>query len=133
MSIRPASSFARRGLRRGGLDVEAHPDAFLLPGLLAADKRGPVAEENFPFAVQYGYHFDAHEVGAFLKDIATSRGVEWIDNDIADVEVDEGGDVSALIAKDGERYEADFFFDASGFRAMIIETGTRREASRLWR
>ncbi|MCM8556214.1 tryptophan halogenase family protein [Sphingomicrobium sediminis] len=113
--------FHQTQLRRGGLAVDAHPDRFLLPGLLADQKKGPQASANFPFEVSYGYHFDAHEVGSFLKDIATERGVEWIDNEIADVEVSEDGDVAALVAKDGERYEADFFFDASGFRAMIIE------------
>jgi hypothetical protein len=33
----------------------------------------------------------------------------------------EGGDVVALEANDGRRFEADFFVDASGFRALIIE------------
>lgn len=107
--------------RRHAFDVEAHPDAFLLPGLMAERKLAPLNPPNFPFEVTYGYHFDAHLVGQFLKDVATKRGVEWIDSLIAEVELDGEGQVSALVGDDGARHEADFFIDASGFRAMIIE------------
>ncbi|WP_343345708.1 tryptophan halogenase family protein [Sphingomicrobium sp. XHP0239] len=107
-------------LRRTGRDVPAHPDRFLLPGRLAASRRGPGHADDWPFEVSYGYHFDAHEVGQVLKRVATVRGVEWIDTEIASVDV-MGGDVAALVGTDGTRHEADFFVDASGFRAMIVE------------
>ena len=113
--------FRASRLRRSGLDVQAHPDDFLFPGLLAERKLAPLNPEHFPFEVSYGYHFDAHKVGEVLKGIATKRGVEWVDTKIASVEVDEDRQVAALIGEDGTRHEADFFVDASGFRAMIAE------------
>ncbi len=107
--------------RRHGFQVEAHPDAFLFPGLLAERRLAPLNPPNFPFEITYGYHFDAHLVGQFLKGVAVDRGVEWVDRLIQGVEVDAEGKVSALVGEDGERFESDFYIDASGFRAMIIE------------
>lgn len=107
--------------RRAGLDVPAHPDQFLLPGRLAARKLGPEGPPNFPFELSYGYHFDSGLVGEMLREVATGRGIEWLDTKIARVEVDGAGRIAALIGEDGGRHEADFFVDASGFRAMIIE------------
>ncbi|HEY7005665.1 MAG TPA: tryptophan halogenase family protein, partial [Sphingomicrobium sp.] len=107
--------------RRTGRDVPAHPDPFFVPTRIAREGLAPLAPSNFPFFVSYGYHFDAHLIGAFLRDFGTERGIEHIDARIASVELDGGGNVAALVAEDGRRFEADFFVDASGFRAAIIE------------
>jgi len=107
--------------RRTGRDVPAHPDPFFVPTRIAREGLAPLSPPNFPFFVSYGYHFDAHLIGAFLRDLGTSRGIEHVDARIASVELDERGDVVALVAEDGRRFEADFFVDASGFRAAIIE------------
>ncbi|HEU4704524.1 MAG TPA: tryptophan halogenase family protein [Sphingomicrobium sp.] len=107
--------------RRTGRDVHAHPDRFFLPTALARQRKAPLAPANFPFATSYGYHFDAHLVGAFLREVATRRGVEHIEARIASVELTPEGDVAALLTADGGRFEAEFFVDASGFRALVIE------------
>jgi 2-polyprenyl-6-methoxyphenol hydroxylase-like FAD-dependent oxidoreductase len=107
--------------RRNGIDLPAHPDPFFLPTALARGRLAPIAPPNFPFDVSYGYHFDAHLVGAYLREIATGRGVAHVDAKIADVELSPEGDVAALIAEDGQRFEAELFVDASGFRALIAE------------
>jgi 2-polyprenyl-6-methoxyphenol hydroxylase-like FAD-dependent oxidoreductase len=107
--------------RRTGRDVPAHPDHFFLATRIAREGLAPIAPPNFPFFTSYGYHFDAHLIGAFLRDLGTGRGIEHVDARIASVELDESGNVTALIAEDGRRFEADFFVDASGFRAAIIE------------
>lgn len=107
--------------RRSGVDVPAHPDSFFLPTALARKRLAPIASDNFPFDVSYGYHFDAHLVGGYLREIAVARGVEHADARIADVELAENGDVVALIADDGRRFEAELFVDASGFRSVIME------------
>ncbi|MEO7277843.1 MAG: tryptophan halogenase family protein [Sphingomicrobium sp.] len=106
--------------RRTGRDVPAHPDFFYVPTRIAREGRAPVAPANFPFDVSYGYHFDAVLLGAFLRDFATGRGALHIEARIADVELGENGDVSALVADDGRRFAADLFIDASGFRSAII-------------
>lgn len=115
--------------RRAGRDVPAHPDPFFVPTRIAREGRAPLAPLNFPFDVAYSYHFDAHLIGAFLRDFGTARQIDHVDARIATVELDEQGNVKALIAEDGRRFEADFFVDASGFRATIIE-GALKEPHR---
>ena len=116
----PRFFYATRA-RRTGRDVPAHPDPFYVPTRIAREGRAPVAPPNFPFFVSYGYHFDAHLIGAFLRDFGTQRGIRHIEARIASVDLDSSGDVKTLITDDGRRFEADFFVDASGFRAAIIE------------
>ena len=108
-------------VRRTGRDVPAHPDPFFIPTRIAREGRAPLAPPNFPFSISYGYHFDAHLIGAFLSEFGTARGIRHAEAKIASVELDDAGDVAALIADDGRRFEADLFVDASGFRAAIIE------------
>lgn len=107
--------------RRTGQDVYAHPDRFFLPTTLAHRKLAPIPSASFPFDTSYGYHFDAHLVGAFLREVATARGVEHVDARIASVGLTPEGDVAALLADDGRRFVAELFVDASGFRSVIIE------------
>jgi len=115
------SFFYNARARRTGRDVPAHPDPFYLPTRIAREGRAPVAPANFPFLVSYGYHFDAQLLGAFLREVATARGVNHVDARIASVELGADGEVAALVAEDGRRFEAELFVDASGFRAVIIE------------
>jgi hypothetical protein len=116
----PRFFYATRA-RRTGRDVPAHPDPFYVPTRIARDGRAPVAPPNFPFFVSYGYHFDAHLIGAFLRDFGTARGIEHVEARIASVELGSDGDVKGLVSDQGRRFEAELFVDASGFRAAIIE------------
>jgi hypothetical protein len=88
---------------------------------LSAQRLGPIATQNFPFDVSYGYHFDARLVGSVLRDHAKTLGVEHLERHIVEVEVSENGEVAALHTSDGERVEGDFFIDCSGFRGSIIQ------------
>lgn len=108
-------------LRRGGVDVPAHPDAFYLAPRLAAAGMGPHPSESFPFELSYGYHFDAYKVGAFLRDHAVRLGVTHLPRKVEDVRVGGEGAVDALVLDGGEAVEGDFFVDCSGFRALIAE------------
>ena len=113
--------FANARLRRHGIDAPAHPDLFFVPARLADERRAPLAPTDFPFDCGYGYHFDAVLVGQYLREVATARGVVHVDTKIASVVMSDGGDVAALVSENGQRFDADLFVDASGFRAMIIE------------
>ncbi|WP_284126167.1 tryptophan halogenase family protein [Parerythrobacter aestuarii] len=108
-------------LARRGFEVPAHPDDWFLAAALAAAGKSPHPEANFPFAPSYGYHFDAHSLGGFLREWATARGLVHMDRKVEEVELNDGGDVSALICSNGERVEGDFFIDCSGFRSMIAQ------------
>ena len=114
-------------LARRGFDVPAHPDDWFLAGRLAQDGKGPHPSESFPFPPSYGYHFDAHRLGAFLRDWATVRGVVHRPMDVVGVERHENGDIAALTGGNAERIAGDLFVDCSGFRALLAERelGTR--------
>jgi tryptophan 6-halogenase len=107
--------------RRTARDVWAHPDRYFLPAYLSAKRLGPIAAENFPFDIGYGYHFDAYLVGAFLRDHAKSSGVTHLERHITQVVRAENGHVSHLVTADGEIISGDFFIDSSGFRSTIAQ------------
>ena len=108
--------------RRTGRDVWAHPDRFFISARLAAEQRAPVAPDNFPFEISYGYHFDATLVGVFLRDHAVGKlGVMHLPRTVRDVLLDERGSVAALLTDADERIEGNFFIDASGFRSTIMQ------------
>lgn len=122
------SFFHHSRLRRGDMDVWAHPDRFSLSARLADEGLAPLPVEAFPFAVGYGYHFDATLVGQMLRDHAVETlGVVHRQATVRDVERADNGDLSALILDDETRFAADIFVDATGFRALLIEQtlGTR--------
>lgn len=108
-------------LRRAGYDVPAHPDLFYLPPLLADLRKGPHPTENFPFRLAYGYHFDAYKVGTFLAKHATNLGVVHLERRVADADIGEDGNITALVTEDGQRISGDFFVDCSGFRSILAQ------------
>jgi flavin-dependent dehydrogenase len=107
--------------RRQGIDVHAHPDRFFLAAKLSENRQGPKPNENFPFIVEYGYHFDANLVGDFLKERAKGLGVKHIEAKILDVRQSENGNITSLLSDAEETIEGDFFVDCSGFRGALIQ------------
>ncbi len=107
--------------RRQSIDVHAHPDRFFLAARLAAEKLGPIPDENFPFAVEYGYHFDAHLLGEFLKSKATSRGVTHVAARVLEVKQDSAGNIASLLTDTGQTIAGDFFVDCSGFSSLLLQ------------
>jgi tryptophan 6-halogenase len=117
----PAFFFHTRA-RRTGRDAWAHPDRFFLSAKLANQRRGPIADHNFPFDVAYGYHFDAHLVGATLRDHAVEKlGVTHLARTVKAVGLDESGRVAHLKGDDDDIIAGDFFIDCSGFRSTILQ------------
>ena len=108
-------------LARRGFDVPAHPDQWFLAASLADQCKAPHPAENFPFAPSYGYHFDAHRLGEFLRDWAVGQGVEHRPLKVVEIELTDAGDVAALLCEGGERIEGEFFVDCSGFRSFIAQ------------
>ncbi|GMG85978.1 tryptophan halogenase family protein [Biformimicrobium ophioploci] len=111
--------FRNANLRRSGLDVPANPTDFFHAPFLSASARAPVAAQPMPFEMDYGYHFDAGLLGAFLREKARSLGVRHIVDTVEHVERD-GDRVVAVRAASAGHIEADFFVDCTGFRAMLI-------------
>lgn len=77
------------------------------------DPRSPLS------TLSYGLHLDAALYVGALRDLATRNGVTATRGEITDVVVD-GGAVTAVVLKDGERIEAELFVDATGPTARLI-------------
>lgn len=108
------------GNRRLGLDVRTQPDDFFLNGVLAREGKAPVAPANFPFRMEYGYHFDSGLLGQFLRDHAVARGVTHLSRHVEAVERAQDGDIAALRTREGDLIEGDFFIDCSGFSGLLM-------------
>ncbi len=107
--------------RRMHLDVNTSPENFLINGVLASQAKGPKTPDNFPFRMEYGYHFDSHLLGAFLSDVAVSRGVIHRQEKIINVLRTDSGDVRSLQTDKGEMIEGDFFIDCTGFASVLMQ------------
>jgi tryptophan halogenase len=73
-----------------------------------------------PFIQRNAYHFDAKLVAEYFKEIAVSRGVNWIDNEVFEIDCKDNI-VNSLQLKDGSIIDLDFVFDCSGFFRIIID------------
>lgn len=107
--------------RRLGLDTRTLPDDFLLNSTLAQQGKGPIAPENFPFQIEYGYHFDSQLLGEFLSELARKRGVSFKQAHVTNVKRAESGDISSLVTDLGEEIQADFFIDCTGFSSILMQ------------
>ena len=72
------------------------------------------------FNKSYAYHFDARLVAEYFKEIALSRGVNWIDGEV-DFINHSNGTINSVKLKDDTVIELDFVFDCSGFARLIID------------
>lgn len=107
--------------RRLGLDVVTSPDKFLFNGYLAEQGLAPVTPDNFPFRIEYGYHFDSGKLGEFLKQRALQQSVNHIQTNVESATTQQNGDIAALRTKDGSTIDGDFFVDCSGFRSLLLQ------------
>lgn len=94
------------------------PVTEIVRGNLAPRRPG---EPEFSGEVGYTYHFDATKLAAFLKDIATSRGVKHILDDVDDVILDERGFVKSLTLRRQGEHAVDLVIDCTGFRGSILQ------------
>jgi len=114
--------------RRLGLLVETAPEKFLLNGYLAAQHLAPLTPANFPFRIEYGYHFDSGLLGQFLKQKALAMGVQYQAMTVTAVNQSPDGRIASLSgeiangdSKALQTLEADFFIDCTGFRASLLQ------------
>ena len=83
----------------------------------------PVMLEPWSFGtpLSYAFHLNAQKFADYLCGIATERGVSHVLDDVVDVEQHEDGSIAAVKTKGGQRLDADFFIDCTGFAALLIE------------
>ncbi|MCW8876711.1 MAG: tryptophan 7-halogenase [Kangiellaceae bacterium] len=108
-------------LRRKNVDVSAHPNHFFLMTKLAAKKLAPIAPPNFPFQMDYAYHFDSVLLGQFLKKKAIERGVKYVEGTVENAQLSENGKIASIHLKNGDELSADYFVDCSGFYSFLLQ------------
>jgi tryptophan halogenase len=93
--------------------LAAKQAAFTLP---APDPRSVLS------FVRYAYHFDASRYALYLRQYAEARGVRRVEGKIQEVVLSpESGRIEALRLTDARVLGGDFFFDCTGFRALLLE------------
>lgn len=107
--------------RRQGIDIHSHPDRFYLSAYLAQHQKTPIPQENFPFPIGYGYHFDSGLLGKFLATKAVAAGVSHIQSTVEGVGKHLNGDIAYLQLDNGENVSGDIFVDCSGFKGELIQ------------
>ena len=69
----------------------------------------------------YAYHFDAHKVGEYFKDIAMQNGVNYISAEVIDTIIDsDTGNLSHIKLDNGELIDAEMWIDCTGFAKVLI-------------
>ncbi len=86
-------------------------------------RKGPRAlnGENYEKSIGYAYHLDAGLFGEFMRDVAKSRGVEHIRDDVIEIFQDEAGAISGLQLEQGGHRPVEFVIDCTGFKSMIMK------------
>ena len=107
-------------LRRQGVDLDGHPSQFFLGWQLAQQRLAPITPPNFPFKMNYGYHFNSGQLGVFLQEWAEKRGVKYKQATVTDVVLDDQGYIDYLKTDSEETIKADFYIDSSGFRSRLL-------------
>ncbi|WP_448249684.1 tryptophan halogenase family protein [Thalassotalea agariperforans] len=105
--------------RTSGYNVEANPSQYFLTAKLSEQHKSPIPAENFPFEVNYGYHFDSAKLASFLSTFAQSKGIQHIKKKVQQVQIGSNKDISTLVLEDGEEIKGDIFFDCTGFNSVI--------------
>ena len=72
--------------------------------------------------IRYAYHIDATRYARFLRDYAEERGVVRREGVVTDVAQDGTGNIASVTLESGEVVQGDFFFDCTGFRALLTDT-----------
>ncbi|HEX8296984.1 MAG TPA: tryptophan halogenase family protein [Chthoniobacteraceae bacterium] len=96
----------------------SHTD--LASSLMREDKVFPRQANGAPdIQPWHAFHIENKKFVEVLEAIAREDGIEFIDGKVSSAERGAAG-ISAVILEDGQRLEADFFIDASGFRSELL-------------
>lgn len=95
-------------------------------GGLASDRgkfMRPFDAGNSPLStIAYAFHFDAGLYARFLREYSEARGVLRTEGKVVDTILRASdGFIESVQLASGERIDADFFIDCSGFRGLLIE------------
>jgi len=114
------SFFYNAQLRATGIDLPANPSDFYISAKISEQHKSPLANQNFPFDVDYAYHFDSNLLGKYLKKVAIKQGVNYVIGHVNDINLAENNDIESIVLKNSEKIEGDIFVDCTGFKGLLI-------------
>lgn len=106
--------------RRQGFDTPCLPDDYFATAHLAYQNKAPYDAAKKPIGVDYGYHFDAAKLGAFMAQHAIKLGVERI-IDTVDTVYKNAESIRSIETKNHGQFDADLFIDCSGLSGLLIQ------------
>ncbi len=112
--------FVNANARRRGSEYIDKPEHYFLAAVLADKQQAPLPQRPLPRALEYGYHFDAQKLADWLRAFSLARGVKHIQSTVSSVQ-HHAKEIIALTLESGEQVKSDFYVDASGFNALLIE------------
>lgn len=65
------------------------------------------------------FHFDTHKLNTFLTNYSKNLGINFIDDDVENIILDQEGYISTLRSKK-DSYSYDFYIDCTGFNRLLI-------------
>lgn len=72
--------------------------------------------------MRYAYHIDATLYAKYLRKYAEDRGIKRVEGKVETVQQqNENGNIISLTLENGDVIEGDFFFDCTGFRALLTD------------
>jgi len=104
--------------RKSGYEAPLDYSCFIEPALLD-EKRAP-RTLNGARVTRYAWHFDAHQVAEYLKQISIKWGVDHVLDQIEGTTFKPDGYLDTVVTKSGAAYHADLFIDCSGFKGLLI-------------
>jgi len=115
----PAYHFHHFGRAEGRTDLV---DAVVPNHALTIHRRGPRRPEDPDYSgmIRYAYQIDAALFATYLREVAVSRGVRHILDDVQQVRLDDRGFVRELQLERGGAFPIEFVVDCTGFRGLII-------------
>lgn len=72
--------------------------------------------EEVPFAQ---FHFNTYKLNDFLIHIASSMGINIIEDEIEDIKLSNDGSIESIIGS--KEYNYDFYIDSTGFKRLLID------------
>ncbi len=107
--------------RHRGENLPINPDEFFLSMKLAEQGLSPKTKPGQQVILNYAYHFDSSKLGTFLSEIGVDKGIHAIDAKVVEVISNPNGNVTTLLLDTNQVVAGDFFIDASGFSALLLQ------------
>jgi len=109
-----------RGVYANELVEKNNLDELVFTSKLSEDKKVPLDNATGSRYSNIALHFDARLLAEYLKELAISRGVVYIDGKINKVNTDDQNFVQSITLENNISVAVDFIFDCSGFKRLVL-------------